>query len=269
MINKFFLLHFLMLYSVCFGQNSKAPDSSYIVCKYNVIFLKDTTDVTSKKEEVMTLQIGKNVSLFKSDQKHITDSLQRISADNSFKNAVNNHIILDFGKIPKSNFFQEVYSKNGKVKIFDKVFNQVYSFEPINKASWKLVDEKKVINTYKCKKAIGVYGKRKWIAWYTDDIPISEGPYNFKGLPGLIVEISDEKEFYHFTLNYLKKSKVPIVPISRSLETDYYKFSEKRKDVRDNPLQYLNQIMNKPLSVDKNNEEDMKRNLRKKNNYLD
>ncbi|KMQ67601.1 hypothetical protein ACM39_12110 [Chryseobacterium sp. FH2] len=268
-MKKNIFLYFLLLYGFYFGQNKISVDSSYITCKYHTVFLKDTTDMTTKKEEIMTLQIGNNVSLFKSDQKHITDSLQEKSLDESIRNAVNGHIVVNFGKIPKSNFFQEVYSKNNKIKIFDQVLKYVYAFEPVNKMQWTLLNERKVISNYNCKKAIGVYGNRKWVAWYTDEITISEGPYNFKGLPGLIVEIYDEKDFYHFTLQYLRKVKTPILPINFFIDTSFEKFNEKRRDVRDNPVQYLNEIMNNPIAVDKKMEEDMKRNAKRRNNYLD
>ncbi|KMQ67599.1 hypothetical protein ACM39_12100 [Chryseobacterium sp. FH2] len=268
-MKKNIFLYFLLIYGFYFGQNKINVDSSYIICKYHTVFLTDTADITTKKEEIMTLQIGKNTSLFKSDQKYIADSLREKAVDEGLKNVVGNNIIIDGRKIPKANFFQEVYIKDGKVRIYDKVFDFVYEFEPVNKMQWALLNETKVISNYNCKKATGIYGNRKWVAWYTDEITISEGPYNFKGLPGLIVEIYDEKDFYHFTLNYLKKSKTPINIPDFSIQTTFAKFDEKRKDFRENPLPYVNQIMHNPISIDKNQQENIKRNIRRRNNYLD
>lgn len=45
------------------------------------------------------------------------------------------------------------------------------------------------------------YGGRHWTAWYAPDIPISDGPYSFSGLPGLIVKIVDDRGWYNFELS--------------------------------------------------------------------
>ena len=46
---------------------------------------------------------------------------------------------------------------------------------------------------------------RKWTAWFTQNIPIPEGPYKFSGLPGLIVEIYDSQNHYHYELTKVTK----------------------------------------------------------------
>ncbi|MGA9211116.1 GLPGLI family protein, partial [Kaistella sp.] len=44
------------------------------------------------------------------------------------------------------------------------------------------------------------FGGRKWIAWFSKEIEISEGPYKFRGLPGMIFQIYDDKNNFEFTL---------------------------------------------------------------------
>ena len=65
---------------------------------------------------------------------------------------------------------------------------------------WKLFDETKNFGGYQLQKATTGFGGRKWTAWFTKDIALSEGPYKFKGLPGMIFEISDDKGNFKFTL---------------------------------------------------------------------
>ncbi len=63
---------------------------------------------------------------------------------------------------------------------------------------WKLTDETKTIAGYSCKKATSsttkMGRKQNLTAWFCEDIPIDDGPGDFNGLPGLIleVEINDE-----------------------------------------------------------------------------
>jgi GLPGLI family protein len=50
---------------------------------------------------------------------------------------------------------------------------------------------KEKIGNWEAQKATTEFGGRKWTAWFCEEIPLSDGPYKFKGLPGLIVKISD------------------------------------------------------------------------------
>jgi hypothetical protein len=61
---------------------------------------------------------------------------------------------------------------------------------------------------------------KNWTAWFTDDIQIQDGPYKFSGLPGLILNIEDEKGDHAFNIigikkqfhtTYLNKSKEIVV----------------------------------------------------------
>jgi GLPGLI family protein len=61
---------------------------------------------------------------------------------------------------------------------------------------WKLLSEKKIIGKFDCKKASVEFRGRTYFAWYTMEIPISLGPWKFNGLPGLILEVDDQKEIY-------------------------------------------------------------------------
>lgn len=109
-------------------------------------------------------------------------------------------------------------SKITEDDIFGKEFLIV---EKLESFEWKLTDESKKIGDYTCYKAevvIPVSEKekkeyeeylkkqevkpsffkqdepkeKKITAWYAPEIPVSVGPANYWGLPGLILEISDE-----------------------------------------------------------------------------
>ena len=76
---------------------------------------------------------------------------------------------------------------------------------------WELTGETKNIGNYTCYKAVyekeeediqidmidgevkeeKVTKKRTLVVWYTTDVPISNGPNNYGGLPGLILEVND------------------------------------------------------------------------------
>ena len=73
----------------------------------------------------------------------------------------------------------------------------------INKNNWQLINETKMIDKFLCYKAIltktiinrnGNKKNIKIIAWYSPSIPLSYGPKDYFGLPGLILEI-EERNF--------------------------------------------------------------------------
>jgi len=72
---------------------------------------------------------------------------------------------------------------------------------------WKLINEKKTIGSFICKKASIKFRGREYIAWYTMDIPVSFGPWKFKGLPGLILEVYDTEKVFHIIPTQVKINK--------------------------------------------------------------
>ena len=49
-------------------------------------------------------------------------------------------------------------------------------------------------------KAATSFAGRDWVEWLAPEIPISDGPYKFNGLPGLIVLLHDTRNHYRFAL---------------------------------------------------------------------
>jgi GLPGLI family protein len=79
---------------------------------------------------------------------------------------------------------------------------------------WKIIlDSDTTILGYKCKQARTYFAGRNYVAWFTLDIPISDGPYKFKGLPGLIITIKDTRNQHCFELIKIVKEKkcMPII----------------------------------------------------------
>lgn len=73
---------------------------------------------------------------------------------------------------------------------------------------WEIIDGDTTIVGYACKKAICNYNNDKFIAWYTETLPMSDGPYRFSGLPGLIVQIANSKQNNIFVLTGFEKKEI-------------------------------------------------------------
>ncbi len=128
------------------------------------------------------------------------------------------------------------YNKNGKL------FRYEDELPPI---TWQMGEETKTVLGYNCQKATGNLYGREWIAWFTMDIPVSDGPWLLCGLPGLIMEAYDSENIFHFTAIELGNDS------SRSVEPKEKKyikctrkeFMELRAKFEDDPIGMMQQIM--------------------------
>lgn len=91
-------------------------------------------------------------------------------------------------------------TQNNYIKKSDILGKEFLIKDKIEKRDWLLVDDTKNIEEFACKKATTkVINPKTGIetmvtAWYTLAIPVQNGPSNFDGLPGLIMQIySDDK----------------------------------------------------------------------------
>lgn len=123
-----------------------------------------------------------------------------------------------------SNQYENNYILSGKeIFIRDKI--AIYK--------WTITEETKTIDGFQCKKAttqIESFGYTlPIIAWFCEDVPVSDGPIDFNGLPGFIFEVSSGKifsfKFKNFTFN--KKEIVKIEPIKTNA------IPKTRKEVED------------------------------------
>jgi hypothetical protein len=64
--------------------------------------------------------------------------------------------------------------------------------------SWELLNETKNISSFNCQKARGNFRGRTYTVWFTNEIPVSLGPWKLNGLPGLILEATDSLNQFQF-----------------------------------------------------------------------
>ncbi len=90
--------------------------------------------------------------------------------------------------------------KNSTINSNYIMVQNMFIVETNDKIDWNLTNETKMTGGYKVQKATAKYGGRNWTAWFTKDMTLNEGPYKFRGLPGMIFEIYDDKDNFKFSL---------------------------------------------------------------------
>lgn len=105
-----------------------------------------------------------------------------------------------------SDYFQErIIRADNKTNVFTNIMDSKIRYEEKGGIKWVLYSDTKLINGVKCQMAATNKFGRRWIAYFSKDYPQSFGPYKFNGLPGLIFELYDTRDDYHFTLTKVEK----------------------------------------------------------------
>lgn len=79
--------------------------------------------------------------------------------------------------------------------------------------NWIITNETDTVLNYMCQKATTSYAGREYTVWFTLDIPISDGPWKFHGLPGLILRAEDAKhEVRYIAIGIQQYTHTEIVP---------------------------------------------------------
>ena len=63
---------------------------------------------------------------------------------------------------------------------------------------WHLQNGDSIVCGYPCHKATTTFRGRAWTVWYTLDLPYSDGPWKFCGLPGLVLYAYDSEDKFRF-----------------------------------------------------------------------
>ena len=153
-------------------------------------------------QKTFTLDFTKSESMYKEEQE--LDAPKGPSANSGV-------MVMMMGGDGSSDILYKNISQNRmahKTELMGKVFLIKDNLEAYD---WKLTGEAKNIGNYSCYKAVyekeeediqidmidgevkeeKVTKKRTLVAWYTPEVPISNGPSNYGGLPGLILEVND------------------------------------------------------------------------------
>ncbi len=172
----------------------------------------------------MLLQIGPDgLSKFSSYKNLTVDSLIMRSTSEQIANAAME------GKLSTGEYMT-IYKNypSGKLTHTEKICEDWFRYEEdLPSPEWELTDSVTNVLGYECQSARCVFRGREWMVFYTEEIPLADGPWKLHGLPGLIMKASDEKGHYTFECIGIKsKADRPItiykVPFNRVNRKEYY-----------------------------------------------
>jgi GLPGLI family protein len=172
-------------------------------------------------KDLYCLRCGKKVSEYFSLNRLRNDSLIA-SADPALNMIVLNEMLEEAqhknnpdkrrAASPGNNEYLYTNLKEGKISVYTSLMGTRYvTEEAIPIMEWSIMeDSAKNVCGYECHKATTTFRGRTWEVWYTDDVPVSAGPWKFGGLPGLIMKIHDVDSLYVFEAIAIEKGEFPI-----------------------------------------------------------
>lgn len=201
--------------------------------------MKDSTKIISQNT---FLNIEKDHSTFFSEAQYLADSI--IASDQKLGKKIN------FKGLPVDLlgcFIQKKHSSKEVIYYSDEFGEHEYKYTEEPKFVWKISKDSKEILGYKTYLATTTYAGRKYEAYFTPQIPVQDGPYKFVGLPGLILEIFDEKKDHHFlAVGISNEKKISIddrIATVKYIATTKPKFVEMRKNHIETPLRRMFELM--------------------------
>jgi GLPGLI family protein len=188
-----FVIAFLTVVSV-----KSQTDSTVYLCKYNYTRQTDSTDKNALRSDIMYLAILKDgmaryyshlhqIGLRRAEEmKGKPLAYIQTQAQTGTFNAQSEKEIM-------------ITNLSEKLRQVSINFKNNYTYtETVEVPKWRIHNQSTKILGQHCQKASCTYKGRNYIAWFATAIPYRLGPWQFVGLPGLVLRISDDKGQFTF-----------------------------------------------------------------------
>ena len=219
-----------------FGVLAIAQNKRFI---YEYKFISDSTNVDDVKTEMMFLDTTKDGSKYYSYTVFNSDSIMKVDLEKQLAATGSINVKSDMRKGNVRYSVTKTYP-DYKINLHRRLGMDSYNISDDRKINWKISSEKEKIGEWNVQKAEADFAGRHWIAWFSNDIPIQDGPYKFHGLPGLIVKIEDKTGSHKLELKGIKNNaaerNILISEWEKPISIDYKKYQTVYRNYRKDPI---------------------------------
>ncbi|PZU83040.1 MAG: GLPGLI family protein [Chryseobacterium sp.] len=270
----------LLLLFMFFGILTIAQNKRFI---YEYKFISDSTNLDDIKTEMMFLDTTKDGSKYYSYTVFNSDSLMKADLEQQLKATGSINVKSDMRKGNVRYSVTKTYP-DYKTNLHRKLGMDAYNISEDRKINWKISSEKEKIGEWNTQKAEADFAGRHWIAWFSTDIPIQDGPYKFYGLPGLIVKIEDKTGSHKLELKGIKNIVGDMdinIWEAKEIAVNSKQFQKVLKEYENDPTKGIKQIQMGGTSIiltgkdgtstkiAKEQEERLKNQIKKDNNRIE
>ena len=274
-MKKLLVNFFLIVGIVTFAQNKR-----FI---YEYKFISDSTNTADVKTEMMFLDTTKDGSKYYSYTVFNSDSLMKVDLEKQLAATGSINVKSDMQKGSVRYSVTKTYP-DYKINLHRRLGMDAYNISDDRKINWKISSEKEKIGEWNAQKAEADFAGRHWIAWFSTEIPIQDGPYKFRGLPGLIVKVEDKTGSHKLELKGIKNIKKELdinVFEVKEIAVNSKQFQKVIKEYENDPTKGIKQIQMGGTSIvltgkdgtstkiAKEQEERLKARIKKDNNRIE
>lgn len=222
---------------------SEVLDTTRFVVSYRMLY-QQRPENEHPMEDLLLLQVGRNMTKFYSYKTWQTDSLVRVTPPEqvmanlgSFHGGVRDELFRD--------------RKASRLTHTDQIgMDHLLYTEPLPAIDWELTDEERTILGYACRRAIGTFRGRSYEAWYAPEIAVSCGPWKFGGLPGLILAVKDDAGVLDLEATGVEQRVEPIrMTDCNYMKTNRKKYLDLKQKVMTDPVGYLTGNSNVRMTI--------------------
>lgn len=236
---KFATLFFVLFLFPLSGhaQGEKMDSASF--CCYYTHFVR-----TESREHIATvdsfysiLEVGKRIykygelATYTAHKKFLPDEMKWLEKEDCLRDE---HL-----------WVTQNYPKEGMMTVEEALHPAFFLYtESMDSIRWELIPGDSMIMEYLCHKAKMQYAGRGWTAWYTEEIPVSSGPWKLVGLPGLVLYAQDDSGTHVFQANSVfNVENQPITAVhdkwSTTKDTKRDSFIKTRNKIKCDPMWLL------------------------------
>lgn len=250
---------------------------------YEYKFISDSTDISDIKTEMMFLDTTKDGSKYYSYTVFNSDSVMKVDLEKQLAATGSINVKSDMRKGNVRYSVTKTYP-DYKINLHRRLGMDAYNISDDRKIKWNISSEKEKIGEWNAQKAEAGFAGRHWIAWFSTEIPIQDGPYKFNGLPGLIVKIEDKTGSHKLELKGIKNIKGEFdinVFEAKEVAVNLKQFQKVLKEYESDPTKGIKQIQMGGTSIvltgkdgtstkiAKEQEERLKGQIKKDNNRIE
>ena len=243
---------------------------------YDYKFVTDSTNKADVKSELMYLDISEKGSKFYSREVYISDSIMTAAFEKQIKATGSMNVDMKAMSMRKGSVRYKIHKNYPSFETYSLTRSgmDAYKVWDKRKIQWKILPEKQKIGEFDAQKAVTEFAGRKWTAWFTEEIPINEGPYKFKNLPGLIVKLEDDTQSHLFMLLAIKnlgnlEPESSAFEIKNEIEINRKEYKKIFIENRNDPTKGMKQIsMENGVILNMNNDADTQKFMKEREEKL-
>lgn len=178
----------LLFTSSLFAQSTVSGRIQYII-------------ISENKEPVTgELIFNNDESLFTWMRYDLEEHLENTSSIESDESNTNFSIKTKGYDLMGAQVYRNFKSKTIKVRNPKQIIPSYTYIDNWTEIKWHISDEYKTIEGFKSQKATGQFRGRNYTAWFANSIPHQYGPWKLYGLPGVILEATDDKQIVQYRI---------------------------------------------------------------------